>query len=381
VKVALQQTLLLDAVAQARETEDGYLVAFPRVARTGIQVYRGFEVGKPSMDSVKVFRPEEEVFHKDAMSSAAFRPISMNHPPEMVNADNWREYAAGQVGSDVARDGDFLRLSVILMDGAAIRDVKAGKRELSLGYTAELDWTPGVDPKTGEKYDAVQREIRVNHLAVVDAARGGSKLNLLGDANMKTIVVDGVSLQVEDTAAAVIQRALDAQTAKIADLQKKVDEFPAKEKEQEEKDKKAKDSLDAANGKVAALEAQLKDARDPAKIQAAVRDRAALIAKGKAVLGDKLVVDGKTDAEIRKQVVDAKLGDKAKDLTDVAVVAAFDALTVDVKVEDATSSPGNDPLRNALDGAPSGSVSARDKAYDAYLTGLEDAWKRPASAA
>src|SRR5688572_6543179 len=135
MKLNLHQTLLLDAASQVRETRDGYLVAFPRVARTGIQIYRGAEVGRPTTDSVRVYRPEDEVFHKDAMASATFRPITMNHPPEMVTADNWREHAVGQVAGDIARDGEYLRLSVMLMDREAVRDVKDGRRELSLGYT------------------------------------------------------------------------------------------------------------------------------------------------------------------------------------------------------------------------------------------------------
>lgn len=380
MKLNLHQTLLLDAASQVRETRDGYLVAFPRAARTGIQVYRGGEVGRPSMDSVKVYRPESEVFHKDAMASATFRPITMNHPPEMVDAENWRKYAAGQVGGDVARDGEYLRLSVMLMDREAVRDVKDGRRELSLGYTAELDWTPGTTPD-GEAYDAVQREIRVNHLAVVDAARGGSKLNLYGDASMKTILVDGVSLQMDETAAAVVQRALDAANAKVTALQKQVDAFGEKEEEEEKKDKKAKDSLDAANAKITTLESELKDARDPAKIDAAVKDRASLISKARKVLGDKLVVDGKTNGEIQKQVVDAKLGDKAKGWSDALVEASFETLVAGIKDDS-----GNGQQRSDLSAALSaplqdGEASAGDKAYEKYCDGIEDAWKQPTATA
>ena len=133
------QTIMLDAAAKVRETRDGYLVATPLVARTGIQEYRGIELGRADMDVVRVFRPESEVFHKDAMASLAFRPITVNHPPDMVDSKNWRKYAVGQVGEEVARDGEFIRVPIMLMDGDAIRDVKSGKREISLGYTSDLD--------------------------------------------------------------------------------------------------------------------------------------------------------------------------------------------------------------------------------------------------
>jgi hypothetical protein len=50
-------------------------------------------------------------------------------------------------------------------------------------------------------------------------------------------------------------------------------------------------------------------------------------------IGDKLVVDGKSIHEVRKQVVDAKLAAIAKDYTEDQVKIAFDSLTNDIKVD------------------------------------------------
>jgi len=49
-------------IAGVRRTRDGYLVADARVARAGIQIYAGREVGRPDLDEVRVWRPEDEVF-------------------------------------------------------------------------------------------------------------------------------------------------------------------------------------------------------------------------------------------------------------------------------------------------------------------------------
>src|SRR5688572_7951386 len=155
-----------------RITRDGYLVANPRVARIGIQLYRGIELGRRDMETVKVFRPEAEVFHKDAMASLAHRPITNDHPAEMVDARNWRKHAVGAIGDTIARDGEFVRVPTTLMDADTIAQVQAGKRELSVGYHADIEWTPG--EYNGEHYDARMINIRGNHLAVVDTARGGS---------------------------------------------------------------------------------------------------------------------------------------------------------------------------------------------------------------
>jgi hypothetical protein len=168
-----------DARFQPRVTQDGYLVAMPRVGRIGIQLYRGSELGRPEMDVVRVWRPEDQVMHKDAARTVAHRPVTSDHPSEPVTADNWRKYAIGQTGDEIMRDGEFIRVPMTLMDAKTIQEYNDGKKELSLGYTSQLEWRSGTNPQ-GEQYDAMQTSIRINHLALVDAARGGPKL-AIGD--------------------------------------------------------------------------------------------------------------------------------------------------------------------------------------------------------
>ena len=74
-------------VAGTRRRDDGYLVADARIARTGIQTYLGSEVGKPDMSTVRVYRPGSEVFSDDTMKSAAHRPVTNDHPPELVSSE------------------------------------------------------------------------------------------------------------------------------------------------------------------------------------------------------------------------------------------------------------------------------------------------------
>lgn len=156
----------LDATKR-RRTKDGYLVAMARAARSGIQVYGGAEVGRPDLRTVKVYRPADEVFSRDSLSSYAHKPLTSDHPVEPVTATNWRDHAVGFVGDEVARDGEHVRIPLMLADAAAIAALEAGKRELSAGYSCRLDWTAGTTPE-GEAYDAVQRDIVINHVAMVD---------------------------------------------------------------------------------------------------------------------------------------------------------------------------------------------------------------------
>lgn len=175
----LQDKLTIDG---QRRTRDGYLTVNAKVARANnVQLYAGSEVGKPEMPVVRVFRPADEVFSSDTMLSFAHRPVTLGHPNQAVSATNWKDVAKGWSDGEVARDGEFVRVSMLLADAGTIREIEDGTRELSMGYECTLDWTAGVSP-SGEAYDAIQRGIRSNHIAVVPAARGGSELRI-GDSD------------------------------------------------------------------------------------------------------------------------------------------------------------------------------------------------------
>lgn len=355
--------------AKPRVTADGYMVAMPKAARVGIQEYSGVELGLMDARVFRVYRPEEEVFHKDSLASFAHKPITIEHPPVLVDAGNWKKYASGQIGDEIARDGDFIRVPMMIADQKAIDAISAGKVELSMGYTCDIDFVDGTTPD-GQHYNAVQRNIRGNHLAIVDAARGGSQLRVIDykpnqETNAMThqVIVDGVSLQVADAATAqLIAKALkdaeaevekattdkNALDKKIADMESQLAEL----KKQRDADKTTNDSI------VADLKAKLADVQSPAAIDAAVKARATVIDSAKKVL-PAVVVDGKSDEEIKRQVVDAKLGDAAKDWDANQVSASFASLCA--------ACVAVDPYRQHVkDNAnqPQGS------AYEQYVAGL-----------
>jgi uncharacterized protein len=97
-------------IGDVRITQGGYLVAEPRVARTGVQLYKGVECGRPDLDTVRVYRPESEVFDVDALSSLTHKPITAEHPSGPINASNWKKNAVGQTGDKVLRDGSSIRI-------------------------------------------------------------------------------------------------------------------------------------------------------------------------------------------------------------------------------------------------------------------------------
>lgn len=361
--------MLFDAVetAGARITNDGYLVAEARVARTGIQLYSAGELGLDGEPDrvVRVYRPPEEVFAKDAMASYAHRPVTVDHPTEMVDAANWKRYARGQTGDEVMRDGEFVRVPMMLMDTQAIQDWKDGRRELSMGYTMELAVGDGTTPG-GEQYDAVQTKLRMNHLALVSRARGGSELRLgdvkpeesnMPDPKLTTVTVDGLSVETTDAGAQAISKL----QKDLADARKAFEDATDSHKEAlaaKDKALATKDAeLDALKGKV------LSDA----DLDQRVKDRADLIATAKQI-ADKDYT-GLSDADIRKVAVAAKLGDAAlKDKSPEYIAARFDILA-----EDATEDRVHQHLKGK-DGAPQPKTTV-DSAFSGYVDHLSNAWK------
>lgn len=350
-------------VGQVRKTSDGYLVGEAKVARTGIQEYLASEIGLTDRRPdaiIRVYRSEDEVFSADSMATYAYRPFTVDHPIEPVTAENWKNYSRGQTGPEVVRDGEFVRVPMILMDQSAISEWEAGKRELSMGYSAEIVMQDGVTP-TGEKYDAIQKNLRMNHLALVSNARGGSKLKLgdnsIEDSDMalKTILVDGLSVEVTDAAEHAINKLkgqiTDAQNALASANTAHATAIAAKDSELARKDAE----IDALKGRV------LSDS----DLDKVVNLRADLIATAKTI-ADKDYT-GKSAVEIRKLAVTAKLGDAAiAGKSDDYVTARFDILAEDA---------AKDPVRKAQTSQSSVVADAKPAdAYNAMVTGLQSAY-------
>lgn len=337
-----------------RRSEDGYLMADVLVARTGIQDYLGVEIdpdnelGLRDKRVVKVYRPEDEVFNLDSVKTYAHRPVTNDHPPIMVNADNWKQFAVGQTGGDVVRDGDWIRVPLVLMDSAMIADVQSGKRQVSMGYYSVIDATPGTAPD-GTQYDAVQRKLRMNHLAVVAAGRAGEKARI-GDnravepittkkednmsGEMKTVVLGDKAVQVLATDVSVVENFRAEAIRNMADA--------------EARHKRELADLETTIG---TLRADLKKATDaapgPVEIGKMVAERVQL-EKIASSIDSKIALEGRTNDEIRKDCVARVLGDAlVKDASEAEIRGMFKAVARDVD----TTRSANDDLRTTLAGS------------------------------
>lgn len=362
-------------VSGTRRTADGYLIAEAKSVRTGIQLYSGDEVGKPDMKVVRVYRPADQVFADSSLQSFTHAPVTMNHPDEAVTADNWKELAVGEVSTAAKKDGEWVHLPLILKDAAAISSVESGKRELSAGYTCELIWGDGVTPD-GQEFNATQTNIKINHLAIVDRARAGSQARI-GDSagewgaapltndhkpkeekimTLKTVTVDGIPVEVTDQGAVV-----------IATLQSRLADAVAKITATETAHQAVVAAKDAELAKKdAAIDAEKAKVLSDADLDKRVQARADLITVAKSIAKD-VKTEGLSDADIRKAVVVAKIGDAAiAGKPEAYIDARFDLL-----VEDAAKG-APDPFAAVVKDGLNSNNDADKVVTDAYAQMVKD---------
>lgn len=368
-----QDSVTLEGV---KITGEGYLVADAFAVRTGIQKYAGYEVGRPDLAVVNVYRSADEVFSVATLQSFSHTPVTNDHPSVAVTKDNWKDLAVGEASTDVLRDGGKMKIPLILKDAAAIAAVQSGKRELSAGYGCELVWQDGVT-EDGTAYQAKQVNIRANHIAIVQRGRAGSEFRIGDSADSwgaapitdeetpmttRTVVVDGISILTTDQGAEAIAK-LQGQVAKLVGDAATAATAHAAE-------------LTAKDTKIGELTVELKTAKDAAPtaaiLDALATERATVIDAAKKLKSD-IVTDGKDLATIRKEAVAAKFGDEmVKDASADTVVGMFMAATKDAA---GTVDPVRQTLVNRDSAAP-----VKDS-QTVYENRLQDAWKHgPAGA-
>lgn len=154
-------------------TPEGYLIDNPILTRVGI-----FEYHNADGSVRRELRLPEEVFAAESLASYKGKPVILTHEAGLVDVENVQQEHIGTILSEGIQDGDNVRAQIVIHDAESL---DYGLRELSLGYTQTPDETPGV--WNGQPYDAIQRNIQINHLALVEKARAGEQacLNIDGE--------------------------------------------------------------------------------------------------------------------------------------------------------------------------------------------------------
>lgn len=251
-----------------------------RLTRTGVFVYRN-----PDGSERREYRSPEEVGRADSLKSFRMIPVTNNHPPQMLNASNARNYMCGATGENVKFDGKWITAPIAVYDAALITDIKNGKTQLSNGYDCDLVMDAGVSPE-GERYDARQTNIMGNHVAFVDDARAGKEAAIRMDAAVMVDTEQQPRLNRIDGAITMdLAQALAALAAANTKIGEQTQRADAAERDRDDAKKRA-DKLEAERDDAKTrLEKAERERNDAVAAQSGqVTARVALIGKALAIL-------------------------------------------------------------------------------------------------
>jgi len=353
-------------VSSREYTDEGFLKVPGRVARTGIQDYTARELsldGDPNR-IIKVFRPADEVFKAESLNSYDHSDATNDHPSNLVNSTNFKKVTVGSVVSPGVKDGDFVKVDLIIKDEETIKLIESGKAELSAGYTAEYCDEPGTT-KDGIKYELVQRDIKINHVAVVNKARAGSMARIFDNKPeiklMKVTLDNGRAVEVEDAIGAQVEDC-------ISRLTKDADE--------------SKENSAKAEAKADALEEENKKLKEKSTDKA-ISDQVALVTyamdEARKLAGKDFTCDSMDIIKIQKAALTVYNKDKDySEKEDAYISVAFD-MAMEKKVEE--DEDEKEAKKKATDShanlAKDMSVDTKDKISprQAFADSLTGAWE------
>lgn len=236
-------------------TDEGFVRAEGFATRTGI-----FEYVLADGTIQRELRHPDEVYNVDSLKTLGKKPMTLDHPDVPVTPENAQEYTVGTVGDEieVEQKGDnegFVKVSFSILRKDAIDELAAGTKELSCGYGCELDMTAGI--YKGQHYDAIQRNIRYNHVALVARGRAGAEARLRFDSvelitndtnDMEVSAMELEELQKELVAMKLeLEKALEEKAMMQEKLENMVKEEPVVEDKSdlEKENERLKGQLDA----------------------------------------------------------------------------------------------------------------------------------------
>jgi len=339
----------------ATKTDEGFLIDSPVIGRIGIQEYINVD------GSIrKELRLPEEVFNQASMDSAKGKPISLDHKEKVVTSKNANRVTIGTVLSASKQDGDNLRTDIVIHSPDAI----GARRELSLGYTCTLDDTSGEHPTYGH-YDAIQRDIRINHLSVVSRGRAGvARLNMDSNEVLEDLFINTkeqhtmtVKVKLDNGIEYDVVPEVSAELSKLRadalDAAKKLEAIPAIKTELQTK-------IDELQAKVDGIDDAVTKAKEAGRVDAL--NRLTLEAKATALKVDH---KDKSDREIKEAVIKAVRKDA--DLvgrSDIYVDAAFD-MAIEFAPDAAMASQ-----RESVNTKTDAAVTTGKSAYQAHMDSL-----------
>lgn len=303
------QRLDFGRFSKVQRTPQGGMRVPAHLTRTGVFAYT-----REDGTQVRELRHPEEVFAEDSLATLQGAPITKFHPSTPVRPNNWRKFSVGHVGEDVKREDKFVSARLMVQDADAIKDIERvdgdpeALRELSCGYSCRLDETPG--EWNGERYDAIQRSIRYNHVALGPAGwgRAGNEVALRLDSNGNQVTAARPSTQTQEDPH-MPKYTIDGVTYDtgspefIQALTRHEERRDTKIKTLESERDKATAERDAVVKERDEIKTKLDEANDPTRLDSLVADRLSLVDNARRVLGSEAKLDGKSDREIMIEAI------------------------------------------------------------------------------
>ena len=374
-------------LAKAIKLDNGFLKVPITATRTGIFVYK-----KQDGSEFRELRLPEEVFSQGSMDSLAGVPVTNRHPSEMVNSKNAKDLSVGFTSDLVTKSSDTLRTHATITHEDMVTELEANTslREVSCGYELKLDFEPGV--YKGQRYDAIQRDIRYNHIAIVDKGRAGPgarihmdgadydferiiNLDGLEEDYMKTkIKIGGVEYEVSEAAAQAITSRHDGLEGQF---KSKDEELASLRTDSTEK-----------QAKIDALAEDLKKAKsenlDEEKIRGLVSERVALVGTVAKFCKDSIEdVEKKSDRDLMVAIIKSQSENfDAEGKEDSYLKARVDHMLESFVGSNDDTTKNNDGIKDGLSGgttkpkAPAKKASYEDR-RDAHQKEAEEAWTKP----
>lgn len=159
-------------------------VAISNISKATVNPYRGNEIPDweaLGLDANRIYfllRDPQEL----EKAASTFNGIQLLHIHIPVDANQPRkERVVGTTGTDATFQAPYLKNSLVVWDAIAIAGIDSEEqKELSSAYGYRADMTPGV--YEGVAYDGAMRDIRGNHVALVEVGRAGPDV-VVGDSN------------------------------------------------------------------------------------------------------------------------------------------------------------------------------------------------------
>lgn len=359
-------------------TDEGFMKVNANVARAGVLDYFVFDFptealpndfkNAPMDQKIRILYAPEAVFDAESIKSIIDKPVTNGHPSENVTSQNARFFSRGFV-KNAKKRGDMVNAELVITDSELISQINEKiKEECSTGMRAEVEWTAGEDSKYGE-YDAVFKDIRVNHVAIVFKGRAGESVRLAnekaknqkGETKMTESVkriINGIEIEFSNQASQAVDTITNENKKLSSELETAKTDLENSKKE-----------LDKTKGELDAIKAELDNAD---RIDQLVKERTDLITNAKQ-LDPKIEIENKSNTEIKKAAIHT--ANKDLDLTDKSddyVNAVFDTLLANAKKGlDGSNKAINDAFGNASNVDKKDSVKARE----AFVANSRDAYK------